>query len=157
MAKRDVGFVDKHLEKVVLGVCALLLVGAVAFSFGGFRFRVNDRGPAALCEEAKNQADVLARKIRNARPRTNNPTNQGMESENPVNQLGQWFGPSAKKLIEIAQVQPRLPRTQTFPPLIASISGVNPEDRHHLVRIVTPTVPIITTGRTMLEIPRQVE
>ncbi len=157
MAKRDVGFIDKHLEKAVLGLCLLLLVGAAAFSFGGFRFRINDRDPGALCAEAKTQADLLAGKVRNARPRKNNPTNQGREAADPVKELSEWYGRSARGLIDIAQVQPRLPRTQTFPPLVEAISGVNREDRHHLVRIVTPSVPIITTGRTMLEIPRQIE
>lgn len=153
MAKRNVGFVDNHIEKVVVGLCALLLLGAVVFTFGGFRFMVNEFDPARLCEEARTQGDLLAQAFRNVQPRQSE-SDEKVASQNP---LEEWFGPSARHLIQIAGVEAPPFRTQRFPPLVVSISGVNPEDRHGLARIVAPSTPIVTAGRTTFELPTKLE
>jgi hypothetical protein len=155
MAKRDVGFVDQHIEKIATAACVLILLAAAVFSFGGFRFSANGRDPAALCEQVRDQAEIVARRITNAKP----PASAGLsdDSGNPDNEPGaelqDWFGPSAPGLIEIAGIEPRPARTQRFPPLVTSISGVSPEDRRGLARMVTPSVPIVTTGRTSFDVP----
>ena len=68
MAKRDVGFVDQHIEKIATAACVLILLAAAVFSFGGFRFSTNGRDPAALCEDVREQAEILTRRISNAKP-----------------------------------------------------------------------------------------
>lgn len=155
MAKRNVGFVDEHVEKIASAVCVLILLAAVVFSFGGLRFSTNGRDPAALCEEVREQAEILARRITNAKsPAPANPSTEDRDpNTEPGNDLQDWFGPSALGLIQIAGIEPQLARTQKFPPLVTSISGISPGDRHDLARIVTPSVPIVTTGRTSFDVP----
>lgn len=156
MAKKSVGLFDQHVEKVALGLCASLLIAAVVFTFGGFRFSVNDQDPAKLCEQARVQADQLASAVRNASLPRPNPGNDD-PSQGPVAALKSWFGPSAKGLIQIAGIQPRPIRTQRFPPSACSISTVDPDERHGLARIVPPSVPIVSSGQTTFDMVPKLE
>ncbi|MBN2561247.1 MAG: hypothetical protein JXQ75_09990 [Phycisphaerae bacterium] len=157
MARQNVGFVDQHIEKVVLGLCAVVLVGAAVFSFGGFRFSIEGRSPTQLCDEAGRQADQLAQAVRSAQPRQDNPGGDEKKPDDPVEELRRWFGSEREGLIKIARLEPEAGRTAMFPPSVSSIIGVDPDDRHHLARIVPPGIPIVTTGRSTFEIPNKLD
>jgi hypothetical protein len=154
MAKKSANFIDLHAEKVVLGVCALALVAAGVYTFGGLRFKVNGRGPAEIVEEAGRQADRTAQAVKTARPPANvkDPNTPGNSAEEIVKR---WFAMGPQALIDRGQLQPRPWRTQKFPPVRPEIAGVAPEDRRELVKAVAPSVPIVVSDRKALDIPQE--
>lgn len=150
MARKSASFLDLHAEKIALGLCALAFVAAAVYSFGGMRFKINDRGPAELVEEAAKQADETARIIANLQPPRANPDNPDKPGENPIKQVQKWLqGPHS--LAEIAQVDAKLPRIRKFPWLRIGITYVAPEDRKELVKLVTPSIPLVAGERSPLE------
>lgn len=154
MAKRDAGFIDKHIEKVVLGVGAMALCGAVWFSFLGDRFTVDDMRPEKLCEKIAEEAQQTANAVRNARPKENRSNNVD-SSKDPVVQLRRWFGSNPEKLIRIAEVETPVGRTQPFPSEFISTTQTPEEDRHNLAHIVAPGIPLVTTGRSGFDFPEE--
>jgi len=163
MARKTDSFIDLHAEKIVLGVCGLAFVVAAVYSFGGMRFKIGDRGPAELVEEAGKQADATARTFANATPpkiskESAAKPEEGKTGRNAVDDLQKWFsGPDG--LIEIAKIDAKPPRTQKFPWLRTGITYVAPEDRKELVRLVTPSIPLVMTDRAAMEIrpPRSIQ
>ncbi len=151
MAKRSANLIDLHAEKIVLGVCGLFLIGAGVLSFGGLRFQVDGRGPAALVEEAGTQATTTAQRIAAAQAPTDGTQSQDSKGD-PAAVLQEWFGPQAPGLIRIAQVAEEPGRTQKFPPIRPEITGLAAEERRHLARIVAPGIPVVVTGRTLLSL-----
>lgn len=148
MAKKDVSFVDKHLEKVVLGVCAAGFLGAVYFGFAGGRFSVNERGPAELIQAAADAAEQSRQAVQSARY---NPPRKETETDpknDPVAQLAQWFGPEAKGLLGMADLPKELPRAGAFGPPLVSIMRTAPEDRRNLAKFVAPDLPVLMSGRS---------
>ncbi len=154
MAKKDASFVDLHAEKIVLGLCALAFLTAVVYSFSGMRFAIDGRGPAELVEETGRQAEATALAFKNAKPPktdTETPGVGGKTNNDPIKQLQRWFsGPQS--LAEVAQVDPKLPRTQKFPWLRTGITYVAQEDRKELAKLVTPSVPLVAADRGQLEL-----
>ena len=145
MSRRSASFIDLHAEKLALGLCVLVLAAAGVYSFGGMRFKVAGRGPADLLEEAGRQADATAQTVRRAQPRTAKPSEDNTEND-PVSHLGKWFARGKEEgLVKIAAIEPQPRRTQKFPPLRPEITGVAPEDRRNLARIVAPSVPIVVS------------
>ena len=154
MAKRDASFVDKHIEKVALGVCALAFLGAAWFSFLGDRFTVDEMRPDQLCEKIAEEAQQTASAVRNARLRKD--TSKKVDpKKDPVVQLRRWFGSNAEKLIKIAKVESPVGRTQPFPPEFISTTQTPIEDRHNLARIVAPGIPLATSGRSGFDFPEE--
>jgi len=152
MAKRDASFVDKHIEKVVLGVCALALLGAGWYSFMGERFVVDGVRPNGLFETISREAQQTASAVRNARPKENQSKRVDPEKD-PVAQLERWFGAKAEGLIRIAGLESPVARTQPFPPEFISTTQTRPEDRRELAEIVSPGIPIVTSGRSGFDLP----
>ncbi|GJQ27038.1 MAG: hypothetical protein HBSAPP02_20700 [Phycisphaerae bacterium] len=148
MAKKDVSFVDKHLEKVILGVCAAGFLGAVYYGFAGGRFSVNDRSAAELIQAAADAAEQARQAVQSARY---NPPRKETESDpknDPVAQLAEWFGPEAKGLLGMAELPKSLPRAGAFGPPLVSIMRTAPEDRRNLARFVSPDLPVLSSGRS---------
>jgi hypothetical protein len=156
MAKQSAGFIDLHAEKLVLGLCVLLLAGAGVYSFGGMRFKIDGRGPAELCEEAGREADRAAAAVRRAEPAKPKDAAQA-EKDDPIVRLREWFSPDGSGLVKIAGIEPEPWRTQRFPPIRPEITGVPAEDRHNLARIVAPSPPLVTTGRTTFDMPEPLD
>ena len=65
MAKQSVGFVDKHIEKVVLGACVFGLVGIAVLYFVQDPYGAS---PGQSCYQAKQAAEATQRKVMNAVP-----------------------------------------------------------------------------------------
>lgn len=154
MARQSVGFIDLHIEKIVLGLCGVVLLGTILYAFGGFRFSVDGCSPGDLSVAAKEQADRLADAVRNAKPRPTPPPSAGKSSPEPdqdIKHLIGWFEPSTDggPITKVAQS----PHTVRFPPPRMANVQVAEEDRHNLARIVAPSNLIMTTGRTVFELP----
>lgn len=148
MAKKDVSFVDKHLEKVILGVCAAGFLGAVYYGFAGGRFSVNDRSATELIQAAADAAEQARQAVQSARY---NPPRKETESDpknDPVAQLAEWFGPEAKGLLGMAELPKSLPRAGAFGPPLVSVMRTAPEDRRNLARFVAPDLPVLSSGRS---------
>jgi len=157
MARRNLGFVDQHIEKVVLGLCGVVALGAAVFAFGGFRYSINSMGPNALAEEARTQAARLADAVRNARPRPPQAGAQPKAGEDPVAELSRWFADPTGGLITIAEIRSVSPRTQRLPPSVAALTDSESDTKRELARIVAPGPLITTKGRTTFDIPPKVE
>ena len=152
MAMQDAGFVDKHIEKVALGVCALVLAGAIGFAFLGDRFVVNDVGPSELAQGLETEAESTARAVVAAKPPGPKPA-QADGQDTPAVELHRWFADNADGLIKIADVESPVARTQPYPPPFLSTTEGSKANRHDLVRVVRPGIPIVSTGRTSFELP----
>ena len=153
MSKRDVSFIDLHAEKLVLGLCVMLLIAAGVYAFGGMRFTIEGKGPAGLITEAGEQAATTAIRVRNSKPapkKGNDEKDKAWQED-----LKKWFDPSGEGLIQIAGVEPEPWRTQRFPPLRPEITGVAREDRHNLAKIVAPGLPIVTSGRALMTLGKK--
>lgn len=155
MAKKSASFIDLHAEKIVVGVCALVMVGAVVYGLGGARFAMNDKSTGELCQAVEEAADQTRAAIQNAQPIVRPPplpsgTTTGTD---PVVQLNKWFGDDAEGLFKIADVSAKLPRTQPFPmpyvPLIASGGST----KRQLAQIIAPDIPLVTAGRSSFDFP----
>ncbi|HVP10744.1 MAG TPA: hypothetical protein VMV94_06085, partial [Phycisphaerae bacterium] len=154
MAKKSASFIDLHAEKVVLGVCAAALVAAGVYSFGGFRFKVGDRGPAELVEEAGRQADQVAQAVARAQLPPAPPADPN-KPDNPAQQVEKWFTEGPRALADFWKIQPKLWRTQKYPPVRPEITGVSLEDRRELVKAVAPSVPVVVSDRKSLDLPAE--
>jgi hypothetical protein len=151
MAKQDVNFIDKHIEKVVLGACVVVFLGAAWIAFSGARFAVEERKPADLAKSLDETADQVKSAVQAARYTPAKKESAANPQDDPVAQLGEWFGDGAKGLIKMAGLQERLPRAQAFPAPLISIMKTSPEDRRELVKLVPPGPPIITSGRSTFD------
>ena len=154
MARKDVNFIDKHVEKILLGTCAAVLIGAAWYSFSGTRFAVAERSPAELAKSLDEAAEQTRQSVMSARytpPRkeTTNP------QDDPVAQLKEWYGDGAKGLIKMAPLPELSTRVQAFPPLMISVMKTSPEDRRDLVKLLPPGPPVITTGRSTFVLFRE--
>lgn len=145
MARRSAGFVDQHIEKVAVGVGALILISAVWYAFLSDRFAVNGLKPAALCKTVGEEAERTAQRIRNAKPAADKPSEK-QRAKDAI--LADWFGPTAKGLIALAGVESPVWRTQPFGPRFLSTMETSAAGRHDLARIVAPILPVVTSGRT---------
>lgn len=156
MAKKTAGFFDLHAEKLTLGLCALLVIGAAVYSLGGGRFSVNDMGPTELVQAVGRAADDARQAVQSARPSEAGKTAKADPSKDPVALLQKWYGDSAEGLIQIAGVSPSLPRTQPFQPVQVMIAGDSSEARRSLAQFVTPDVPIVMEGEPIdMQIPEE--
>lgn len=139
MAKQNVSFGERHLEKIVVGVAGAVLA-AMLFLYviqdpysvqaGGETF-----GPNAFYPRLDEQARQMLQALRNASPREVEPP------ELPVitPQRGSTDLP-----IVFAQIHPPVPLPD---------SRIDPGGRVELVGILAPDQPVATSGRATAEIP----
>lgn len=144
MAKKNAGFFDLHIEKVVIGLCAVALGGAAYLSFGGGRFAVEGMGPAELCKSVGENADQLKQAVLNARPEAKSSSPVGGDA---AAQLKKWFSETAEGLVKIARIEPVPPRTQAFPSPLPSNTDLS-SDKRNLAQVMAPGIPLVMTGRT---------
>jgi len=149
MATQKTGFVDQHIEKVVVGLCGFVLLGSVWYSFMGNRFAVDDLGPEELCRQIGTQADQTAQAVRNARLKEINESSKNPEAD-PV---GEWFGPQSIGLNKIARIDNPFWRTQPFPPPFLPVTLTPEEDRRDLTKLAQPGIPVLTMGHTGFDLP----
>ncbi len=146
MARQSAGFVHEHIEKVVIGVAALALVGCVWYAFLSGRFTVNNEDAGALVRSLDAAADRVANAVKSEKmPPTKGPE---PDKDEALVALARWFGADSPGLPAIAGIAETLPRTQPFSPLLVTVTEVAPEDRHNLAKLVTPFVPVVSAGRS---------
>lgn len=157
MAKQTAGFVDQHIEKVVLGVCAVIFVGTAAYYFGVGPYKIEEQDPKQLIEQARQVAEETQNRVRSAPPYdpSKEKTNKPDGSTEPLKVLARWFGNAAEGLTTIAGIDPKSPRTQAFPPPLLTVHGIADEDKISLARLVAPSTPIVISGHAYLDMPAQ--
>ena len=151
MAKQNAGFVHEHIEKVVIGVCALFFVWAVYYSFLSGRFDLNGRAPAEVIASVGQAADSAIQTVQNP-PQVEGDVKIDPATQQALEKLLAWYGPQRKHISEIIGVSREPARTQWFPPPFLSSTELSPERRHDLVRLVEPDVPVVLSGRSALAI-----
>ncbi|MBI5763553.1 MAG: hypothetical protein HZA51_08530 [Planctomycetes bacterium] len=152
MAKKNVSFFDKHIEKVFLGLCAAGAVAAAVTSFGGSRFGEDGKGPSDLSMQIS-EATEKAKRVLTLSPTEDKPTKPGESANDPLVLLRDWFGETPKGLPEIAKVSPTPPRMQALPPPLPFSADSLKADKRNLARLVTPTIPVVVSGRSTLNFP----
>ncbi len=150
MARKSVGFVDQHIEKVVLAVCALALLGIAGWYFAGDPYGAD---PQKVFNNARDASEQTRIAVQNARPPDPSSSNATKSDDDPLKELGRWFGASADGLTQIARIDPRPPRLQRFPTPLLPVAETADQDRHGLAKMVAPGVPVVTSGTTTLDIP----
>lgn len=159
MAKQTAGFVDQHIEKVVLGVCALIFLGTAAYYFGIGPYKVDDKDPKQLIENARQVAEETQNRVRSAPaydPAKDKDNKQGVANE-PLKALARWFGNAAEGLVSIAGIDPKSPRTQAFPTPLLAVHGIAEEDKLSPAKLVAPSAPIVMSGHAYLDMPPTVD
>lgn len=151
MAKQSAGFVHEHIEKVVIAICAGFLVFTIYYGFAGGRFDVNGNSPNQLIKNVGDAATVTAGKYLGDIKVADD--SDGSKDDAAVQKLLDWYGPNRKSIGEIAGVSMDVARAQWFPPLFVSTTQVNEEDKHDLAKLVTPDVPVLAMGKSVLEFP----
>lgn len=153
MARQNISFVDQHIEKVVVGVCALALLGVIYFAFLGGRFSVEGMGPAELTAQLGQEADQTAQAVLRAQPPKSNTKEIKDPANDPVKQLDQWFGANSEGLAKIAGLRDSLRSLAPSPPKFIPTTEVGEDRRHNLAKLVPPIVPVVATGRAVFELP----
>jgi len=154
VAKKNANFFDLHAEKIVIGLCVVLLIACAVYSLGGGRFSIGERGVGELCKAAGDASEQTRLALLNANPASGDSAQKDPAKE-AVEELRRWFGQGAEGLVRIAKVQPILSRTQQFPPLYTPISGATAEERRNLAKLVEPDIPIVVAGEAMVDIPTE--
>ncbi len=154
MAKQTAGFVDLHIEKVVLGACAAIFLGTAAYYFGVGPYKVDEKDPKQLIEGARQVAEETQNRVRSAPAydATKDPGIKNISAE-PLKVLAKWFGNAAEGLTKIAGIDPTSPRTQAFPPPLQAVHGVADEDKLSLAKLAAPGAPIVMSGHAYLDMP----
>src|SRR5437867_3610638 len=138
MAKQSAGFVDLHIEKVVIGVCGSALLGIFGYYFVfGSPDQVEGLKPDALFQELQTTAEDTAKAVNNAAYKPKAGAGEGGPVDDALRRLGQWFGSKAEGLIKLAGIQPEWARLQRFPPELVPVSEKTKEDRHNLAQLVS--------------------
>lgn len=152
MAKKNVSFFDKHIEKVFLGLCAAGAVAAAVTSFGGSRFGEDGKGPSDLSNQIA-EATEKAKRVLSLSPTEDKPSKPGESANDPMVVLRDWFGETPKGLPEIAKVSPTPARMQVLPPPLPFSADSLQADKRNLARLVTPSIPVVVSGRSTLNFP----
>lgn len=157
MAKQTAGFVDQHIEKVVLGVCGALFLGTAIYYFALGPYKVDGQAPKDLVENARSVAERTQDAVRRAPAYVPPKEDANKPSAEPLKELAKWFGTQAEGLISIAKLDPRSPRTQTFSTPLLVVEGVADEDKLTLAKLVAPSAPVVISGHAYLDMPQQID
>lgn len=147
MAKKSVGFVDQHIEKVVLGVCGAAFLGVLVYFFALSPY---GEDPGNLLAQAKDAADRAQQAWRSKQPP---PPAEQASQDKDAEALVAWYGAKSEGLRRIADTPGESRQTQPFPPEMLEVLGTAEQDRHGLARFAAPGVPIVMSGTSSLEIP----
>jgi len=158
MAKQTAGFVDQHIEKVVLGVCAALFLGTAVYYFGVGPYKVDEKDPKQLIENARQVAEETQNRVRSAPAYdpAKDPGNKSISTE-PLKALARWYGAAAEGLVAIAGIDPKSPRTQAFPTPLLVVEGVAEEDKVSLAKLAAPGAPVVVSGHAYLDMAPPVD
>lgn len=153
MAKQNVTFIERHLEKLVLGVAVGVLLAVVFLYFVQTPHAVDvsgqKQGPENFYASFRSEADLALQRIRSA---------GNKEAEAGEGQI---------KLPDMmAQLRPyewaKLPREFSVPfvppaPPIPEVTGTLSPDKVKLARILPLAQPVLTTGRAFVGLPQTEE
>lgn len=148
MAKESVSKFERHVEKAVLGLTAVVLLGAVAW-FGVMQpnsLTSDGQGtvtPTTVGNQVREKADFLRRTLVGA-----NPPAVAVESALP--RFEEALDPLA-----YAGVDDRLPSVVNWQPMVPPAGRMAPQEGELLLASVPKTTrPIVTAGRTtLLQLP----
>jgi hypothetical protein len=150
MPKAKVSFIQEHVEKLVLGACALVLIGSVVYFLVLGPFKTADgQGPGELCDLAARTADESLQRVRSKKHTPDAAARGALAREG----LEKVFGPGEDAgLIAMANIQPRFaPIVQWAPPLVDT-GTVDASEKHDLAPLLPPEKPIVRAGRATFSI-----
>lgn len=148
MAKQNVTFIERHLEKIVIGVAGTILLGTVAMFLISSPNQIEGPdgggiGPTALYEDAKEKAEMLRNRIRQAEPKP--PEDRPPVPKGNISPYGDL--PLAWNDHIFAPLHPSVP----------DIGGIQSEaGKVELAEIIAPGRPVAVTGKAYAPLPDQV-
>ncbi|MFO0973592.1 MAG: hypothetical protein U1A27_09160 [Phycisphaerae bacterium] len=146
MARVAGSFIEKHVEKVVLGLCAVVMAGVCTFAFT--RFKTADGADAEkLCAEASEAAAAALARVKARTPAV-------APDLKVTSTLDRVFGrgPDAG-LIAQGSIQPALAPLAPYPPTLVDMTSGSDEAPHDLGRLLPPETPVARGGRSPFTIP----
>jgi len=135
---------EQHFEKIVLGVSALALIGAVTMFLVSSPFKTADgKGPGEICDEAARAAETARQAV--------------LKKQLPPAPIQKIDTDIAKiindGLIAMAKIQPSFGPVVKWTPTLVDMSGGESEDRHDLAKLLPPEKPVVRAGRSTFNIP----
>lgn len=144
MPRARSNFFELHVEKLVLGVAALVLVGAVAMFLVSSPFKTADgKSPNEICDEAASAAE----KARLAVLKRQLPPAQAQKIDTDIAKIVN------DGLIALAKIQPSFGPVVKWSPTLVDMSGGASEAQHELAKLLPPEKPVVRAGRATLSIP----
>lgn len=140
MAKQNVTFIERHLEKLVIGVAGFILLGVVVLygigSPNAVEMGAESKGPSKVYEEIARQAETALQSMRTAQAPPFEPPpglDQSIDEEVPLEIAGLFVPPN--------------------PPVPKPEGEVKQYGKLELVEIFAPTQPELHAGRAAAVLP----
>ena len=149
MAKQNVSFFERHMEKFIAGVCAaVLLVAFVIYTLDtphGVKAGTETLGPSEFYGKFKAEVETAREKMQRA---------QVVDLAKP--KLPSDMNQEAHALA-VAKLPARLPSSFVFPSPDAPEIGIQPPPNAvDLARILPPVRPVLTAGRSTALLPQPI-
>jgi hypothetical protein len=145
MPRARSNFFEQHFEKLVLGISALVLIGAAAMFLVTSPFKTADgKGPGEICDEAARAAEqarlaVLKKQL---------PPAAAQKIDTDIAKM------IDDGLIGLAKIQPSFGPVVKWSPTLVDMTGGGPsEDQHDLAKLLPPEKPVVRAGRATFSIP----
>lgn len=144
MPRARSNFFEQHIEKLVLGVSALALIGAVAMFLVSSPFKTADgKGPAEICDEAARAAEsarlaVLKKQL---------PPAQVQKIDTDIAKI------INEGLVAMAKIQPSFGPVVKWNPTLVDMTGGASAEQHELAKLLPPEKPVVRAGRATFNIP----
>ncbi|MEE9295357.1 MAG: hypothetical protein V3W34_10410 [Phycisphaerae bacterium] len=143
MAKQPVSIVERHIEKGILGLCAVVLVAAIVVYLISTPSKIELGGqlvgPGSIDAGIRDQGQRLREKLRSAKPDEVEVVNyvpMFREAAEPLAYAK--LGPDMHSPVPFG---PRIPDIGEAPPSVGEIK---------LAKVIAPMKPMVTTGRSTL-------
>lgn len=139
MAKQNVTLIERHVEKIVLGVAGAVLLGVAFFYLIGTPHRVDVQGeqvgPQELYAKIRQQAEAAQDKMKRATPEKNLPLLEGLRIDPQGSPYEFWKLPTEF--------------TVAYVPLAPAAPELKGEQRGkiRLAEIITPSPVVVSTGQ----------
>lgn len=144
MPRARLNFFEKHVEKLVLGVSALALIGAAAMFLVSSPFKTADgKGPSEICDE-------VARAAENARLAVLKKQLPPAPAQKLDTDIAKIIN---QGLIATAKIQPSFGPVVKWAPTMVDMTGGASEEQHELAKLLPPEKPVVRAGRATFNIP----
>ncbi len=150
MPKAKATFIQQHVEKLTLGGCGLVLIGAVVYFLVLSPFKSGEGlGPAELCDAVARAADESRQRVGSRQHPPDTGSKSGARPD-----LDKVFGSGEDAgLIALAKIEPRYAPIVQWGATLIDTGSSDTGEKHELARLLPPEKPVARAGRATFRIP----